>query len=47
MIGEWTEAVERDYNHPSIIMWIPLNESWGVPDLADSRSSSICERCTR
>ena len=37
MIGEWTESVERDYNHPSIIMWIPLNESWGVPDLADSR----------
>jgi len=25
MIGEWTDAVERDYNHPSIIMWIPLN----------------------
>jgi beta-galactosidase/beta-glucuronidase len=35
--GEWIEAVERDYNHPSIIMWVPLNESWGVPNLADSR----------
>jgi beta-galactosidase/beta-glucuronidase len=34
---EWTEAVERDYNHPSIIMWIPINESWGVPNLADPR----------
>jgi len=30
---EWMEAVERDYNHPSIIMWIPINESWGTPDL--------------
>ena len=34
---EWIEAVERDYNHPSIIMWIPINESWGVPNLADER----------
>jgi beta-galactosidase/beta-glucuronidase len=37
MIGEWIEIVQRDYNHPSIIMWTPLNESWGVPDLADPR----------
>jgi beta-galactosidase/beta-glucuronidase len=37
MIAEWAEIVACDYNHPSIIMWIPLNESWGVPDLADAR----------
>lgn len=30
LINAWKEAVERDYNHPSIIMWVPLNESWGV-----------------
>src|SRR5437016_11935613 len=23
---EWTEAVERDHNHPSIIIWVPINE---------------------
>jgi beta-galactosidase/beta-glucuronidase len=34
---EWTEAVKRDINHPSVIIWAPLNESWGVPDLRDSR----------
>jgi len=34
---EWTAAVERDYNHPSIVMWVPINESWGVPDLRDTR----------
>ena len=28
MINEWTEAVNRDYNHPSIIGWCPLNEAW-------------------
>ncbi len=25
---EWSEIVERDYNHPSIIGWCPLNETW-------------------
>jgi beta-galactosidase/beta-glucuronidase len=34
---EWMEAVKRDINHPSIIIWAPLNESWGVPDLRDQR----------
>lgn len=33
---EWAEAVERDLSHPCIIAWVPLNESWGVPDLPDS-----------
>lgn len=27
-ICEWTEAVERDINHPSIIGWCPFNETW-------------------
>jgi hypothetical protein len=30
---EWTEIVERDYSHPSIVTWVPFNESWGVPNL--------------
>jgi len=34
---EWMEAVERDINHPSLVMWVPLNESWGVPDVSDAR----------
>ncbi len=37
---EWMAAVERDYNHPSIIIWVPINESWGVPDLADPRQQN-------
>ncbi len=32
---EWMEAIERDYNHPSIVIWAPMNESWGVNDLRD------------
>ena len=30
---EWTDAVLRDRNHPSIVGWVPINESWGVPAL--------------
>ncbi|HPC23839.1 MAG TPA: glycoside hydrolase family 2 TIM barrel-domain containing protein [Phycisphaerae bacterium] len=33
---EWTEVVERDVSHPCIVAWVPLNESWGVPDLPDT-----------
>lgn len=29
-LQEWEEAVERDYSHPSIITWCPLNEVWGT-----------------
>ena len=27
-LPEWLEAVERDFNHPSIIGWCPFNETW-------------------
>ncbi|WP_274648690.1 glycoside hydrolase family 2 protein [Paenibacillus humicola] len=27
-LPEWTEGVERDFNHPSIIGWCPFNETW-------------------
>ena len=27
---EWLNVVEQQYNHPSIITWVPFNESWGV-----------------
>jgi beta-galactosidase/beta-glucuronidase len=29
--NEWIEVIKRDYNHPCIVAWVPLNESWGVP----------------
>lgn len=31
---EWFEVVKRDYSHPSIIVWLPLNESWGISRVA-------------
>lgn len=33
MVREWTEAIERDYSHPCLIVWVAFNESWGVPNL--------------
>ena len=34
-------GIERDYNHPSVIAWVPLNESWGVDRIyADARMQS-------
>lgn len=38
---EWLEVVRRDRNHPSIVAWVPINESWGVADAglrADQRA---------
>jgi beta-galactosidase/beta-glucuronidase len=33
MVREWMEVIERDRSHPCIVIWVPFNESWGVPDL--------------
>ena len=33
--NEWVAELKRDFNHPSIIIWNAINESWGVPDLND------------
>jgi len=38
MYREWTEAVLRDYNHPCIVAWVPLNESWGVQEIHKSNT---------
>jgi len=38
LVREWTAVLKRDYSHPSIVTWVPLNESWGVPDLDRSEA---------
>lgn len=32
-VHEWGAAIERDFSHPCIVVWVPFNESWGVPEL--------------
>ena len=36
---EWQQAVRRDLNHPSIVAWVPFNESMGIRDLSSSRDT--------
>jgi beta-galactosidase/beta-glucuronidase len=33
VMHEWLAVIDRDFNHPCIIAWVPINESWGVPNL--------------
>lgn len=36
------DFIDRDYSHPSIVAWVPLNESWGVSRiLSDKREQSF------
>lgn len=35
--NEWMAVVRQHYNHPSIIAWVPFNESWGITDIATDR----------
>ena len=34
--SEWMEVVKQNYNHQSIVVWVPINESWGVNQLTSS-----------
>ncbi|MEC0240251.1 glycoside hydrolase family 2 TIM barrel-domain containing protein [Paenibacillus dokdonensis] len=41
---EWLEIVQQQYNHPSIITWVPFNESWGIASiLHDQRQQKFTE----
>lgn len=31
------QFILRDYNHPCIVAWVPLNESWGVRNIVTSK----------
>lgn len=33
---EWIKVVKQNYNHPSIITWVPINESWGIREIPES-----------
>ncbi|MGG4038392.1 glycoside hydrolase family 2 protein [Heyndrickxia ginsengihumi] len=33
--NEWLEILKQHYSHPSIITWVPFNESWGISNVYD------------
>lgn len=45
LIRDLSEAIRRDYNHPSIIAWTPLNESWGVPAIQSQKEAQQLNDC--
>lgn len=45
MIRDLSEAIRRDYNHPCLITWVPLNESWGVPFIQSQREAQQLNDC--
>ncbi|MFA9447095.1 glycoside hydrolase family 2 protein [Egicoccus sp. AB-alg6-2] len=44
LADEWQQVVARDRNHPCVVTWVPMNESWGVPRLAsDPRHRALLQ----
>jgi beta-galactosidase/beta-glucuronidase len=41
---EWMEAVDRDAAHPSIVTWVPFNESWGIQHVATDPAQQAYSR---
>lgn len=43
VLSEWQNIICETYNHPSIITWVPFNESWGIRNvLTDSNQQAFC-----
>ena len=41
---EWLEVLERDASVPSLVAWVPFNESWGVPSLENDTAQQDAVR---
>lgn len=46
-LAEWQEELIRDYNHPSIIGWCPLNETWDGKHFCDATSQKAIYSATK
>lgn len=44
MTREWGDFVNQTYNHPCVIVWVPMNESWGVRNIVtDGRQQAFAK----
>jgi beta-galactosidase/beta-glucuronidase len=42
LLREWADVVVAHRGHPSVVAWVPLNESWGVQEAAaDARQRGL------
>jgi beta-galactosidase/beta-glucuronidase len=41
LLAEWERAVRRDINHPCVVTWVPINESWGFPELRENHPGQL------
>ncbi|NKY11600.1 glycoside hydrolase family 2 protein [Cellulomonas hominis] len=41
---DWLDVVRRDVSHPSVIAWVPFNESWGVQHIAHDPAQQAYSR---
>ena len=41
VIDQMTAFISRDFNHPSIITWVPFNESWGVRKISSNKEQQV------
>jgi len=44
LAAEWTEVVRRDRDHPSVVVWVPANESFGLQEVDASVRSQFLVR---
>ena len=40
-VSEWREELVRDYNHPAVIGWCPLNETWDGAQFCDAYCQKV------
>lgn len=41
LYSQWKESVLELYNHPSVVVWVPLNESWGVRNIVTDKKQQM------
>ena len=41
---EWKQIVSQYKGHPSILAWVPFNESWGIPDVREDAAQQAFVR---
>lgn len=44
LLAEWPEVIRAHRGHPSVVAWVPVNESWGVPEVASDATQQALLR---